>query len=63
MFKFLGRKRQKCQKTEAQVECAAETPEISETQMASSDGAPDEWERLREEARKCATRVRVYAGY
>ena len=63
MFKFLGRKRQKCQKTEATVECAAEASEISETQMASSDDAPDEWERLREEARKCADRVRVYAGY
>ena len=63
MFKFLGRKRQRCQETEATVECSAEALEIPETQMASSDGEPDEWERLREEARKCATRVRVYAGY
>ena len=63
MFKFLGRKRQKCQETEAKVECVAEAPEIPGAQMASSDGEPDEWERLREEARKCATKVRVYAGY
>ena len=60
MGKFLGKKRQK---TEATVECSAEAPEIPETQTASSDGEPDEWERLREEAQKCATKVRVYAGY
>ena len=63
MFKFLGRKRQKCQEAEAAVECSSEAPEIPDTQMASGDGEPDEWERLREEAQRCATKVRVYAGY